>query len=456
MTGDLRSAAATAAAAAVPTVGPRPSEHLPHDCAPAAGATPGGATATPGAAPGGTATPGSRPTGTRLIGIDAARGIALIGMMAIHVLDPVGPDSMPSVSWDLAAGKSAALFALLAGVAVAFTSGRRERPRGRTWRAAAAALVVRALLIAAVGLALGELVPRSAAGVILPYYALLFLLAIPLLSLSVRGLLVTAAAIAITMPVLSHQLRSGMAEAIPSNPTFGDLLSRPGELLTELLLTGTYPALPWLTYLCVGLAVGRTALSSRRTVAVMAVSGLVLALGARLVSWVLLDVVGGRESLEAGALQTMTGDEYVDVLLWGPDGVTPTNTAWWLATVSPHSSTPLDLAFTIGVGLSVLGVCILIGRTTATALRPLAAAGSMTLTLYGLHLLMLSSPLMPDSNGASFLLQVGVVVAFGLLWARYHARGPLEEVVAAATGAARRAVLRGAAGRRAGDARRRS
>jgi uncharacterized membrane protein YeiB len=309
---------------------------------------------------------------------------------------------------------------------------------------------VRALLIAAVGLLLGELVPRSSAGVILPYYALLFLLAIPLLPLSIRTLLLTAAAIVIGMPLVSHVLRSGMEAAVPSNPTFGDLLTRPGGLLTELLLTGTYPALPWLSYLCVGLAVGRASLSSRRTVSVMALSGLALAVGARLVSWVLLDVVGGRASLEAASFKTMTVDQYEDVLLWGPSGVTPTNTPWWLATVSPHSSTPLDLAFTIGVGLAVLGACILIGRTTTRALRPLAAAGSMTLTMYTLHLLMLSSPLMPDGDGASFLLQVAVVLTFGLLWTRHHARGPLEDVVTAATGAARRAVLRHAPARRTG------
>jgi uncharacterized membrane protein YeiB len=437
VTGDLRPTPAATATTGLTTPGRRPGVDLPHDCVPAGPAGP--SAAPPPAA--------RRPGSTRLAGIDAARGIALIGMMAIHVLDPVGPDDRPSVTWDLAAGKSAALFALLAGVAVAFTTGRRERPHGRAWTASAAALVVRALLIAVVGLLLGYLVPSSAADVILPYYALLFLLAVPLLSLSIRSLLVCAAVIGVGMPLLSHLLRSGLGAVVPANPTFGDLVTRPGDLLVQLTLTGTYPALSWLSYLCVGLAVGRAALSSRRTVAVMTLSGVALAVGAKLVSWLLLDVVGGRASLEAAALQSMSQEEYFNVLLWGPTGVTPTNSPWWLATMPAHSSTPLDLAFTIGVGLAVLGVCILIGRTTTTALRPLAAAGSMTLTLYALHLLMLSSPLMPDGDGASFLLQVAVVLTFGLLWTRYHARGPLEDLVTAATTATRRRVLRGRAGR---------
>ena len=118
---------------------------------------------------------------------------------------------------------------------------------------------------------------------------------------------------------------------------------------------------------------------------------------------------------------------------------TPTDTGWWLATSLPHSTTPLDLAFTIGLGLAVLGVCILVGRTTSTLLRPLAAAGSMTLTLYSLHLLLLSWSGMPDEL-TGLLVQTVLVVAFALVWSRSHARGPLEEIVAAATGAVRRRV----------------
>jgi uncharacterized membrane protein YeiB len=66
----------------------------------------------------------------------------------------------------------------------------------------------------------------------------------------------------------------------------------------------------------------------------------------------------------------------------------------------------------------------------------------MTLTLYSLHLLMLSSPF--GLGGVSgFFIQTAVVVAFALLWNRHHARGPLEEIVARLTGAARRSVLAG-------------
>ena len=188
---------------------------LPHACEPAPSGDVSGTTSS--------TEPALRPS-ARLVGIDAARGIALFGMMAVHNIDAVDDDGNVSLAWTLAAGKSAALFALLAGVGVAFATGRRQRPTARTWPGYAAALLVRALIIGGVGLLLGAVVPADDAAVILPYYALLFVFAIPLLTLSSRALIALAATIAVVMPVLSHWLRSGteVRSTVP-NLTFGDL-----------------------------------------------------------------------------------------------------------------------------------------------------------------------------------------------------------------------------------------
>lgn len=417
---------------------------LPHACEPA---RPGDVSGSP------SSTVPSQRSSARLIGVDAARGIALIGMIAVHNVEAIDADGEQSLAWALSAGKSAALFALLAGVGVAFASGGRRRPHGRAWTAQAASLLVRAALIGAVGLVLGYLVPTDDAGVILPYYAALFVLAIPLLWLSVRALVWLAAAIVLVVPVISHVLRAGTDVVIVPNLTFADLGDHPLRVLGELALTGEYPALPWMAYLCVGLAVGRSQLSSRRTVVFLTLVGVALAVGSKAVSWLLLDVFGGRVALEEVALRSMTTDEFTDFMVSGWNGTTPTDTTWWLATMSPHSSTPLDLAHTIGVGLAVLGCCLLLGRATTALLRPLAAAGSMTLTLYCLHLVMLSSPVMPGGPWG-FVIQTVVVVAFAPVWSRFHARGPFEEIVAEVTGAVRRRVLAGGRTRHRGAHRR--
>ena len=67
---------------------------------------------------------------TRLVGIDAARGLALAGMMATHLL-PAWNETTgdATLNWILFPGNAAALFALLAGVGLALSTGGRTDPR---------------------------------------------------------------------------------------------------------------------------------------------------------------------------------------------------------------------------------------------------------------------------------------------------------------------------------------
>ncbi len=127
----------------------------------------------------------------RLTGVDVARGVALFGMMATHVFWTFTDDDTPGASTIIASGPSAATFALIAGVSLAFMSGGQDTVRGRGRTAVAAGLAVRAGLIGAIGLLLGY--TESSLDVILPFYALMFLLAIPLLPLPPKALAVISA-----------------------------------------------------------------------------------------------------------------------------------------------------------------------------------------------------------------------------------------------------------------------
>src|ERR671933_2096393 len=72
----------------------------------------------------------------RVTGVDLARGLALLGMFAVHVFDEY-TDGGGTLTGYLAAGRSAATFALVAGVSVAFLTGGRRILHGRARRAAA-------------------------------------------------------------------------------------------------------------------------------------------------------------------------------------------------------------------------------------------------------------------------------------------------------------------------------
>ncbi|MEP6762002.1 MAG: heparan-alpha-glucosaminide N-acetyltransferase domain-containing protein [Sporichthyaceae bacterium] len=378
----------------------------------------------------------------RLVGVDAARGLALLGMMAVHVLPAVGKDGGVTVAHAIAGGRSAATFAVMAGVGLALLTGGTNPYRDRRWAAAAAGLVVRAAAIGAVGLLLGLVDSRVA--VILAYYALLFVVAIPLLPLRARPLFALALTVACLAPVLSHLLRDDNLVAFTGrNPTFATLLDTPGELIRALFLTGYYPVLAWTAYLCAGLAAGRLPLRERRTAAWLFGGGVALAVAAATTSWLLLGPLGGHDQIAATLSDPAKLDTSLELGLYGN---TPPTTWWWLAVVAAHSSTPLDLLHTIGVALGLLGAMLLIASTARSAralLSPLAAAGSMTLSLYTAHVLLLTSGVLPRDRDTSYAVQVVAAVALAWLWRRFLGRGPLERAVAVLATPVRQAVLRG-------------
>ena len=388
-----------------------PAPAIPHDCAPES-------------LP---ATTTSSTSASRLAGIDVARALALVGMIAVHLLADVDSNGNMSVAFVLAAGKAAALFAVLAGVGIAFTTGRTRRPKGRRWLGAMAEVAVRGLLIASIGLAIGMVVPVDSAAIILPYYGLLFFLAIPFLRLPPVALGVCAVVIAIGVPILSHYLRADLPIAALSNPTFTSLVAAPQESLQKLLLTGEFPALSWLAYICAGLAVGRASLGDRGVMARLTVVGIGLAILAAAGSWFIMRPMGGTQILGRLAVPMMKREEFTDIMVWGVDGALPTNSPWWLGVIAPHTTTPFDILFTMGIALAVIGVALTFALVAPGLLAPLAKLGRMPLSVYAAHLLLLKAPGLPPDGAVAFVIHLVVLGSFVMVWGHFFKRGPLEQ-----------------------------
>ncbi len=358
---------------------------------------------------------GASGSSARLVGVDAARCVALLGMMATHVLAEIDPDGSVSTSQWLFGGRASALFAVLAGVSLALVA-RRAQSHVRL----AAAVAVRGLLVALLGLALGEL--ETAIAVILTYYGVMFVLVTPFLALRARVLLPLAAAWAVVMPLVSHAVRPSLPERQYASPAF-DQLAEPTRLVSELLLTGYYPALPWLAYLLLGLGLGRLDLRAPRVQAVLAAAGLAVAVGATLVS----DALVARSDLTAAEL---------DGLEFGVPGSTPTDDRAWLLVHAPHSATPFDLAQTGGGAAFVLGALLLLVSAVRAAtsygervVAIVTGAGAMTLTLYSLHVVMRTERVWPAEEPDTYVWHVLVVVWVGTVFAVLRRRGPLEWLV---------------------------
>ena len=379
----------------------------------------------------------SKAASVRLSGIDAARGLALLGMMATHLLPTFEADANLTPTWIglTFSGRAAALFAVLAGVGLALSTGKQHPLEGSALAAARRGIALRALVIAVVGLALGGLEVNVA--VILVHYAVLFLCILPFLGLRLKALCAWTAGWILGSPVLAFLLRPWLMAAEPPlqlnhNPGWEDLTT-PGQLLGDLFLTGYYPVLQWLSYLLIGLIIGRLSLTAPGLPLLLLAAGTAVAAFAKVLGTAAMESWGGREALQA----ILTDPNYpLDSLLQvNLAGVRQEGSWWWLAGSAPHSGTTLDLLHTSGVAAAVVGLCLLVGKLgewlDLDLLLPLRGAGAMTLTLYTVHVWVVASfHLKPLPEGwtedGMYFAHAALAVLIGMAFVILKRRGPLE------------------------------
>ncbi|WP_144763425.1 heparan-alpha-glucosaminide N-acetyltransferase domain-containing protein [Curtobacterium sp. 9128] len=363
--------------------------------------------------------------GARLVGIDVARAVALLGMVAAHVggvaeqLDWSDPSTWSAV----VNGRSSTLFAVLAGVSVGLVSGRTAPPGPPEIGRIRARLAVRAVLVVVIGVLLMAL--GTPVYVILPTYGALFLLVVPVLRWRPWALSVAAAVCAL----LSAPVALAIVPAYAGADTFGVQLGL------------VYPVVTFLTYVLVGLAVARAALGprrysgdasavsgpdrwgeARRTQIALLASGVLVAVAAYVVGTLAAPVPSDAD-------EAFPGVPFI------PQGATP-GEAVAQVFLSPrdHSSSIVDVVGTGGVAVAVIGLCTLLfdgrGALARRIAAPLAAVGSMPLTIYALHLVVIAVlPPLPQQASTWWWFAIGATV-FALVWTRFLGRGPAERLVA--------------------------
>ncbi len=336
----------------------------------------------------------------RIGGVDLARGLAVLGMFAAHLLSITDPFAWtePATWTAIVQGRSSILFATLAGVSIGLVTGGDTPLVGQAMRTAQWRLVVRAGLLWVLGVLL--ILTGVPVYVILPAYALLFLCAVPLTPLPARPLLVLAAALAVVMPAVQALL-----DALP-------LWETPIGAELSAALGWHYPFTTWIVFVVAGLGVARAGIG-------------------RLSVQLWLVAVGGALALAGYGTDAATGaDPETEASTFGG--------AVW--TARAHSSGLLEVIGSGGFALAVLGVCLLLCRTAVRwVVLPLRAVGSMPLTAYTLQLLvwaLVAAVVLGDTGDLSGFRELAPLwplalgtIAFATLWALLVGRGPMEWIV---------------------------
>ncbi|MFF4261250.1 DUF418 domain-containing protein [Streptomyces virginiae] len=384
----------------------------------------------------------------RLAGVDAVRGLAVLGMFAVHV----GPGPEPEGAGYLlvaADGRAPALFTLLAGFSLVLAQRGQDparRPAGwtRRWRP----LLIRCALLAVLGLSLASLWPGIL--VILAFFAVYFLAAEPFTRLSTPVLTAVAAASVVVGPLLSFLLGPVFGYEVSGRglvPEAADLASWSGlgRVLLELLVTGAYPLATYFPYVLVGMALARLCDVRVRSVARrMAVWGTVAAVAGYGSAWLASHVFGARQRLlEAIAVhhpQALSAADPVREVLAGQYGAVPSTSWYWLLVADPYSQTPPETLGNAGVGCALIGLCALAARHAVGVrlLRPLTLLGAMALSAYVVHALVLAGPAHGAASWSAWLAFSVAALALTWAWQRIWAdsplrRGPVEHVLRLAT-----------------------
>ncbi|MER8006719.1 DUF418 domain-containing protein [Streptomyces sp. NPDC094149] len=377
----------------------------------------------------------------RLVGVDLARALAVFGMYVVHIGPPLSA-THGVASWIryLADGHSSVLFATLAGFSLMLIAGRLEPRTGLAGRQAKARIAIRAGVL----LALGTAMAMEYGGVIiLGFYGVYFLLALPLVRLRARTLAVIAAALALVTPQLAFALTSLLTESVQQTINAYDPLRRLSEVgILDLLLTGFYPALTWMPFVIAGMALSRLDLSCGTVQRRLAALGAALTVTAYGMSLLLAGKSALRSLAEDGPSSSGSGSMPLDSGSIPADGGSlPEMDASFLLKAGPHSGTTFDIIGSVGVAILVIvGATVAMDRLPRLRrlAKPVVAVGTMSLTAYVGHFLAQSALSMPagtstEQSWLPLLMFILAATLFAGVWSRFFRRGPLEYLLNAAT-----------------------
>jgi len=284
----------------------------------------------------------------RLVGLDAARGLALLGMLLVNFDLVVSgrPEGHPALVWALESlrGRAAATFVVLAGVGASL-GARAAGPRGTGL--AARRLRRRGLLLFLGGTWLLTVWPAD----ILHFYGIWLLLGSFLLRAPDRALWATVGVAVLggaAFLMSGRFLERWNLETLEYRGLF-----EPLPFLRNLALDGFHPVLPWFAFYAFGMWLGRRPLADP----------------------------GARRRLAAGSALVCATALAIQAALGSPDGLRS------IATTACFPPTPVFVAFGAALACLVIVGCVAIGQAAPLVLAPFGAVGRLALTHYVAHVL---------------------------------------------------------------------
>lgn len=324
----------------------------------------------------------------RLLALDAARGLAVMGMYIQH---------FALNQWNsFVSGNTMILFMLCSGISYTIMAGRmlEKDVDSKPWNTR---ILARTVFIDFAGYVLIML--NGPFAVVLTAYAMLYLLALPLVRLETNKLF----------------LFSGIAFFVcPPLMLIGMSLFEGAAILADIA-GGPLSALAWMPVFLMGMAIGRLDLYKTENAMKLIASGAIVLIPVKIVDvFVMRGLYHSYMEWAASNLSAVNAE--IDAYAMWPHNTQPI--MWHMLLISaPQGGSTAELLIGTGGSLILFGALCLIGNKYGKILIPFCDAGKLSLTLYVLQIVLGWALQSINTEWALALMDIGSIPFGGILTA---------------------------------------
>ncbi|OIQ18688.1 MAG: hypothetical protein BM557_07140 [Flavobacterium sp. MedPE-SWcel] len=352
--------------------------------------------------------------GKRVIGLDVARALAIIGMIIVNFKVILGSDS---TNWvkniaNIFDGKAAATFVVLAGVGLALMTNSAIKSNDDVrLKALKIRIAKRALFLFVVGLSYIAIWPAD----ILHFYGIYMLVILLFLTKKQNTILLLAGLFIIAFPLLLmfFNYESGWDFTSLSYSKFWTI----NGFIRNLFFNGFHPVVPWVAFMLVGYWFGKQNLNDNRFIKKMLLISAIAFVIIQLLSYSFITILSNGDIKTTKELTEILG-------------------------TNPMPPMPLYMLNGISIAIAIISACILLSKQFERnkMINALEKTGQLALTFYVAHIVIgigLIEIINPEKIGV-YSIQFSVLYAlsfsffciiFAIIWRKFKTSGPLEWIM---------------------------
>jgi len=347
----------------------------------------------------------------RIIGIDVARALAVIGMIIVNFKVVLGENGLPWIKSFASVfdGKAAAIFVVLAGVGLALmTNSAINHKDAAKIKIARIRIAKRALFLFILGISYITIWPAD----ILHFYGIYMAIIMVLLSCKERTILISGISIIIAYPIIITFLNYETGWNF-NTLDYQDFWTFKG-FMRNLFFNGFHPVIPWTAFMLFGYWFGKQDLHNDKFVKKTFWMSTIIFISIQVVSYLSISILSEGNQEAALELTEIFGTK-------------------------PMPPLPIYMFNGIAIAFAIISAFILVAKKFENSLiiDALNKTGQLALTFYVAHVIIgmgIIEVIDPSKVGNySIEFSVGYAILFSLLcilfavmWRKYKKYGPLE------------------------------